>query len=52
MRPEDSLPARASRHVLLKEVGAEGALRMARLSALVIGAGGVGCPAALCLAEA
>ena len=52
MRPEDSIPARASRHVLLKEVGAEGALRMARLSALVIGAGGVGCPAALCLAEA
>lgn len=48
----NSVNARASRHALLKEVGLQGAQRIARLSALVIGAGGVGCPAALCLAEA
>ena len=48
----ESARARASRHILLKEIGVEGARRIAGLSALVIGAGGVGCPAALCLAEA
>lgn len=48
----ESARARASRHILLKEIGVKGARRIAGLSALVIGAGGVGCPAALCLAEA
>ena len=36
---------RYSRHVFLKEIGAEGQSRIAASRVFVIGAGGVGCPA-------
>ncbi len=42
---------RYSRHVFLKEIGAEGQSRIAASRVFVIGAGGVGCPAALALVE-
>ncbi len=47
-----NMAGRYSRHELLKELGPEGQRRIAQTRFLVIGAGGVGCPAALCLAEA
>jgi molybdopterin-synthase adenylyltransferase len=43
---------RYSRHILLPEVGFEGQQRLLSASALVIGAGGLGSPAALYLAAA
>jgi molybdopterin/thiamine biosynthesis adenylyltransferase len=43
---------RYSRHILLDEVGIEGQQRILDASALVIGAGGLGSPAALYLASA
>ena len=43
---------RYSRHVLLDEIGIEGQQRLLASHALVIGAGGLGCPAALYLAAA
>ncbi len=43
---------RYSRHILLPEVGVEGQERIVRSRALVIGAGGLGSPAALYLATA
>lgn len=43
---------RYSRHILLQEVGIEGQERIRAASALVIGAGGLGSPAALYLASA
>lgn len=42
---------RYSRHELLKEIGPEGQKRIAATRVFIIGAGGVGCPAALALAE-
>src|SRR5258706_4559965 len=43
---------RYSRHILLPEIGVEGQERLLASSALVIGAGGLGSPAALYLAAA
>lgn len=43
---------RYSRHILLDEIGIEGQTRIAQSHALIIGAGGLGAPAALYLAAA
>lgn len=49
---DDSQLLRYSRHILLDEVGVEGQERIMHSSALVIGVGGLGSPAALYLATA
>jgi molybdopterin/thiamine biosynthesis adenylyltransferase len=43
---------RYSRHIILKEIGVKGQLRLGRGKVLIIGAGGLGAPAALYLAAA
>jgi adenylyltransferase/sulfurtransferase len=44
--------SRYSRHIMLKEVGMEGQVKLLGSKVLLIGAGGLGCPAALYLAAA
>ncbi|MGI9307005.1 MAG: HesA/MoeB/ThiF family protein [Gammaproteobacteria bacterium] len=49
---DDSLLQRYSRHILLDEIGIEGQRKICAAKAAIIGAGGLGCPAAMYLAAA
>ncbi|HMX22589.1 MAG TPA: ThiF family adenylyltransferase, partial [Accumulibacter sp.] len=48
----DAQLLRYSRHILLDEIGIEGQQRLLQATALIVGAGGLGSPAALYLASA
>jgi len=52
MAMTDEQIERYSRHIILKEVGAKGQRKLLNASVLIIGAGGLGAPAALYLAAA
>lgn len=49
---DDQALLRYSRHILLDDIGIEGQARISSAHALIIGAGGLGCPAAMYLASA
>jgi len=49
---DDNALLRYSRHILLDEIGIEGQRRISSATALVVGIGGLGSPAALYLAAA
>lgn len=52
MTMTDEQIERYSRHIILKEVGAKGQKKLAEMESSVIGAGGLGAPAAMYLAAA
>ena len=45
MKLSDQQLERYARHIVLKEIGGAGQARLAQAHVLLVGAGGIGCPA-------